>query len=92
MCIALPVRVTEVVDAARGIVAVVPGHGVAADRGGREEVSAVLIAGDAAALDGLVGCWGLVHAGFLMQVIDEGDALERLAVFATMDEEVGAFG
>lgn len=91
MCIALPMRVVDVVDPGKSLVAVEPGPGVAADRGGNDIVSAALVADDATALVALVGRWGLIHAGFLMEIIEEDDALERLAVFAAMDGADGDF-
>lgn len=90
MCIALPMLIVAVIDAEAGLVAVEPGEGVSADRGGREEVSAALIAEGREATAALVGRWGLVHAGFLMETIEADDARERLAVFAAMDGATGA--
>lgn len=90
MCIALPLRIVEVLDEAARLVAVAPEGDVAADRASREVVSAALLVDDAAGLADLVGGWGLVHAGFLLARIDEEDARSRLAVFAAMDRSLDA--
>lgn len=90
MCIALPMLVVEVIDVDRCLVAVEPGAGVSADRGGRDVVSAMLIADGADAVAALVGRWGLIHAGFLMEIIEAEDAASRLAVFGAMDGADGA--
>ncbi|MGQ9371034.1 HypC/HybG/HupF family hydrogenase formation chaperone [Azospirillum sp. ST 5-10] len=85
MCIALPVQIVAVTDPRAPSVAVQGRHG-------RDEVSAALVAppgGDASAL---LGRWAVVHAGFILSLLDEADARSRLAVFAAMDGEDGGTG
>lgn len=78
MCIAMPVKVAEILDLPRGIVAVEGGNG-------REEVNAGLVADSPAAVGDLLGRWVVTHVGFVMSVLDEADAQSRLAVFAALD-------
>lgn len=79
MCIALPVRVVAILDEGNLTVAVEGGS----ER--REEASAALVAQGAAELAALPGRWALVHAGYLLSLIDEREARSRLAVFAAME-------
>ncbi len=85
MCIALPMKIVEVVDRAERTIRIVPDASTAADWAGEEVVSAALVVEDAEQLDGLVGGWGIVHAGYLLARLDEEDARSRLALFAAMD-------
>lgn len=78
MCIAIPLRIAEVVDAGAMTVAVEDG----AQR--RQEVSAALVAGNAVDLAALPGRWALAHAGHLLSLIDEDEARSRLAMFAAI--------
>lgn len=81
MCLAVPVRVAAVADAEGLMVAVArPGQEPSA----WQEASAALVAeGDD--LAALVGRWVVVHTGYVMDVLDDADALSRLAMFAAID-------
>lgn len=85
MCLALPMRIVEVVDAAARTVRIAPDAAVAADRAGEEIVSAALLAGDENDLRALVGGWGLAHSGFLLARLEADDARSRLDLFEAMD-------
>ncbi|NLH81804.1 MAG: HypC/HybG/HupF family hydrogenase formation chaperone [Phyllobacteriaceae bacterium] len=87
MCLALPMRIVEIVDAEAKTVRIVPDATVAADRAGEEIVSAALIVADADDLPALVGTWVVAHSGFLLARLDDDDARSRLALFAAMDDE-----
>jgi len=86
MCLALPMRIVEVVDVAARTLRIAPDDTVAADRAGEEVVSAALLVTDEAELDGLVGGWGIAHCGFLLARLEEDDARSRLALFVAMDD------
>ena len=86
MCLALPMRIVEVVDVAARTVRIAPDATVAADRAGEEVVSAALLVAAEADLDALVGGWGIAHSGFLLARLEEDDARSRLALFVAMDD------
>lgn len=90
MCLALPMRIVAVEDAGARTVRLVPASTIAEDRATTEVVSAALLADDEASLASLVGGWGVAHAGFLLQCLDEEDARSRLELFEAMDRAVGA--
>jgi len=87
MCLALPMRIAEIVDREARTVRILPDRTIAGDRAGAEVVSAALIAADPGELDALVGTWAVAHSGFLLACLDEDDARSRLALFAAMDDE-----
>ncbi|MCW2285419.1 hydrogenase expression/formation protein HypC [Rhodoblastus acidophilus] len=91
MCIALPMKIVDVVDEGARTVRLVADARIARDRGGEQIVSAALLAESPDALRGLVGCWGVAHGGFLLSRLDEADALSRLDIFVAMDAQVGGF-
>lgn len=78
MCIAVPVKVCEVLDPQRGLVIVEGAHG-------REQVNAGLIAEGADALAALIGRWVVVNTGFVLSVLEDEDARSRLDIFAALD-------
>ena len=90
MCIALPMRIVAIVDAAAHLVEVAPDPLTAPDRAAREIVSAALLVEDEPGLAALVGGWGVTHAGFLLARLDEADARSRLDVFAALDDAAAA--
>lgn len=78
MCIAIPVEIVAIADAAKQVVRVV-------GRDGRtEDVSAALVAEAGSDGNDLLGRWALTHAGFVLSLIDAEEARSRLAVFAAM--------
>ncbi len=77
MCLAIPGRVVEVVDAASQL-AKVDVAGV------RRTVNLALLDDDPHAL---VGSWVLIHVGFALSQIDEREALATLALLAEMGAE-----
>lgn len=77
MCLAIPGRVVEVVDAASQL-AKVDVAGV------RRTVNLALLDDDPHAL---AGSWVLIHVGFALSQIDEREALATLALLAEMGAE-----
>ena len=79
MCIALPRRILTVVDMAHAQVAVEDEAGT-----GQEIVSAALLVTPESPVESLVGAFALVHAGFIISMVDEAEAQSRLQVFAAL--------
>lgn len=76
MCLAIPARVVEVIDAERGLIEV---------DGVRKEISLALVE------DIAVGDYVIVHVGFALQKLDAVEAERTLALFAEMSQQVAAF-
>jgi hydrogenase maturation factor len=85
MCIAIPMRIAEIVDRGRRTVRLIPDAAIAADRACDEVVSAALLATSADELADLVGRWGIAHSGFLLSLLDDDDARSRLDCFRALD-------
>lgn len=86
MCLGIPGRITEIVDAEQ-LLAMVDVSGV------QREVNLACVLIDPAEANSLIGRWTLVHVGFAMSLIDEEEAqktLELLAEFGEMEEELQA--
>jgi hydrogenase expression/formation protein HypC len=79
MDIALPCKVVAIADTERMLVTVAPETG-----GGREIVSAALVLAPGRLVDELVGAFVLIHAGFVIALIDEAGARLRLQLFAVL--------
>ena len=79
MDIALPCKVVAIADSERMLVTVEPETG-----GGREIVSAALVLTSGRLVDELVGALVLIHAGFVIALIDEAGARLRLQLFAAL--------
>jgi hydrogenase expression/formation protein HypC len=72
MCLAIPGKVVEILDDKKAIV----------DYGGtRREANTIYVKPG-------VGDWVVVHAGFALQILDEEDAKETLALW---DEALSSF-
>lgn len=76
MCLAIPARVVEVIDAERGLIEV---------DGVRKEISLALVE------DIAVGDYVIVHVGFALQKLDAVEAERTLALFAEMSQQAAAF-
>jgi len=75
MCLAIPVKVVELLDGDQAVV----------DVGGvRKEISLVLVDGIA------VGDYVILHVGFAIQKLDAEEAEKTLALFAELGENLGA--
>ncbi|HEX6141202.1 MAG TPA: HypC/HybG/HupF family hydrogenase formation chaperone [Geminicoccaceae bacterium] len=86
MCLGIPGRITEIVDATSGIA-------LADFDGVRRKVSLACVLDEGADPSDLLGAWVLVHVGFAMSVIDEREAAETLRILAglgELQEEIGA--
>ncbi|MCP4598838.1 HypC/HybG/HupF family hydrogenase formation chaperone [Neptuniibacter sp.] len=71
MCLAIPVRIEEIIDAETAI----------ADIGGvRKEINVALIG------DLYVGDYVIMHVGYALNKIDPEEAEKTLALFAELDE------
>jgi len=75
MCLAIPVRVVELMD----------GDQATVDVGGvRKAISLALV-------DGIeVGDYVILHVGYAIQKLDAVEAEKTLALFAELDESMGA--
>jgi hydrogenase expression/formation protein HypC len=73
MCLAVPMKLVELSDDAQ--------RGVADLDGARTRVNLGLIE------DPSLGDFVIVHAGFAIERLDEGEANERLAMFDTLGEQ-----
>ena len=78
MCLGMPGVVQEITDR-EAFLAVVEISGV------RRKINVACVAA-ADALDGLIGQWVLVHAGFAMAIIDEAEAQKTLEVLESLGE------
>ncbi|MSU91253.1 HypC/HybG/HupF family hydrogenase formation chaperone [Rhodobacteraceae bacterium 2CG4] len=78
MCLGIPGRITEIIDADR-FLAWVEVSGV------RRKVNVTCVA-EPGRLDDLVGAWVLLHVGFAMSVIDEAEAARTLEVLDALGE------
>jgi hydrogenase expression/formation protein HypC len=86
MCLGIPGRIVEIVDAANRIA-------LADFDGVRRKVSLACVLDDGGSAGDLLDAWVLVHVGFAMSVIDEREAAETLAILAQLGEleaEMGA--
>lgn len=79
MCLGIPGRVSEIVDAQNWLATVVIG-GVA------REVSLACIVDVDHPVESCVGDWVLVHAGFAMSRLDEAEALRTLELLERVGE------
>jgi len=77
MCLAIPGRVIEIVDAGRQIVKVEVG-------GVRRNISAELLGGVGDTCSARVGDWVLIHAGFALARINEEEAQATTRLFEAM--------
>jgi hydrogenase expression/formation protein HypC len=75
MCLGIPGRIVEIVDDANHIAR-------AEVSGVRRNVNVALVRSEGIA----PGDWVLIHVGFAMSKIDEGEALETLALLRQMGE------
>lgn len=75
MCLAIPVKVVELLEGDQAMV----------DVGGvRKEISLALVE------DIVVGDYVILHVGFAIQKLDPEEAEKTLALFAELDENLGA--
>lgn len=87
MCIGIPGQIVALDDTQ-------PGTAWVDVCGVRRSVNIMLVATDEQTSAGLIGHWVLVHVGFAMSRLDEGEALETLQLLQEMGEvesDVGAF-
>lgn len=78
MCIAVPVKIVALLGETESTV-------VTEGPDGRGEANAALVAEDTGDCSGLLGRWAIVHAGFVLSLMDEAEARSRLSIFAAMD-------
>jgi len=86
MCLGIPGRIVEIVDAGNKL-------GVVEVGGIRRQVNLACVVDEAHPADGCVGDWVIVHVGFAMSRIDERQAaetLETLAELGEMQQEMAA--
>jgi hydrogenase expression/formation protein HypC len=80
MCLGVPGRIVEIVDAANAIA-------VADVAGVRRKVGLACILENGATPDSCIGAWVLIHVGFAMSRIDEAEAQATLAMLKALGEE-----
>jgi hydrogenase expression/formation protein HypC len=82
MCLGIPGRIVEIIDAEEALAMVQVG-------GVRRPVNiSFIMAGDQPA-ETCVGAWVLVHVGFAMSRLDEAEAARTLALLQELDEIQG---
>ena len=74
MCLGLPGRIVEIVDAERNLA-------TAEFNGVRRVINIACVVSADRPADACVGDWVLVHVGFAMSRIDEAEAAQTLALF-----------
>lgn len=79
MCLGIPGQILEITDAANTM-AKVDVSGV------RREVNIACILEDGEPADSCIGDWVLVHVGFALSRIDEGEAARTLEILSELDE------
>jgi hydrogenase expression/formation protein HypC len=79
MCLGIPGQIVKITDVARQM-ALVDVSGV------QREVSLECVVDDYFPLDKCVGQWALVHVGFAMSLINEGEAAATLKVLRELGE------
>lgn len=79
MCLGIPGRIVAVIDAAEQLAMVEVG-------GMRRPVNISFICDDIRPPEACVGDWVLVHVGFAMSRLDEGEAARTFAVLQEMEE------
>lgn len=85
MCLAIPLKVTSVVDAEQWSV-------IVEGRDGQDEINAAMMADAVDTPEQLLGRWVVAQTGFAIMLLEDEDARSRLAVFdalasLNMDEE-----
>ncbi len=78
MCLGIPGKVKEILDADRFIALV--------DVSGVERKVNVACVAEAGQLDALIGAWVLLHVGFAMSIIDEGEAAKTLELLEQLGD------
>jgi hydrogenase expression/formation protein HypC len=84
MCLGIPGRIVEIVDAANAIA-------VADVAGVRRKVGLACLLDPGQTPESCIGDWVLIHVGFAMSRIDETEAQATLALMASLGEEEEAF-
>jgi len=79
MCLGIPGRIVEVIDATESLAMVEVG-------GVRRPVNISFIIDDDRPAEACIGIWVLVHVGFAMSRLDEDEAARTLAVLQEMEE------
>ena len=79
MCLGIPGRITEIIDAGN-MLAMVDVCGV------RRQINICCIVDEHHPVDSCIGEWFLVHVGFAMSRIDEAQAAETLALLRELGD------
>lgn len=82
MCLGIPGRITDIVDA-ENLIATVDILGV------RRQINITCVVGDDHPPQACIGDWVLVHVGFAMSRIDEAEAQETLRLLNELAELQG---
>lgn len=76
MCLGIPAKVISIIDTERALVETA---------GVKREACISLLSIRGNSLGNLVGQWVLLHVGFAMAIIDQQEALDTLALIASLD-------
>jgi len=79
MCLGIPGRIVEIVDAANKL-------GIVEVGGIRRQVNLACVVDEAHPVEACIGDWVIVHVGFAMSRIDERQAAETLETLAELGE------
>ncbi len=79
MCLGIPGRIVEIVDAANKL-------GMVEVGGVRRRVNLACVVDEAHPVEACIGDWVIVHVGFAMSRIDERQAAETLQTLAELGE------
>lgn len=78
MCIGIPARIVELLDAECYLA-------IAELNGEKRSISIAALVDDEHSAESCVGEWVLVHVGFAVSRLDEAEALQRLALLNELD-------
>ncbi|WP_027707772.1 HypC/HybG/HupF family hydrogenase formation chaperone [Zooshikella ganghwensis] len=78
MCLGIPAKVISILDKENGTALVETG-------GVRREACVSLLSLQGKSINNLIGEWVLLHVGFAMAIIDQQEALDTLALIASLD-------
>lgn len=79
MCLGIPGKVTQIIDADNHI-------GQVDVSGVKREVNLSCVISDEHSIDDLIDKWVLIHVGFAMSILDEAEAQHTLDILAQMGE------
>jgi hydrogenase expression/formation protein HypC len=79
MCLGIPGQIVAISDAENAL-------GIVDVSGVRREINLLCVTRENEPVENLVGVWVLVHVGFAMSRIDEGEAAATLKILSELEE------